>query len=496
MSHTFGQELKRFALLIDSIDDKIGKEFYDLLEQYIRFNLGIEYFHFMIDSGMFEGRPSLRVPNVGDTFWSSTRSEIIVPIRPGNVNDGSYMAQCTYVYDTGQPIWVTANGKPLNNARQYLDAWSATADLPKYNDPDKSDVRTLIVVPLQTLQHTFGFMCLESVKELKFNVSAEEEIKCLAEAAGTVLNLYNTGQGQHRNTDSVLRELKDLASEHRASPLHRPWTDSAHIIPVRLGASVPKAVAPGSSFTARFVAYHPDLEAELTKQLYQWEPEATHRLDSARANWELGTRVKVRVYGEDLIVDPEEDEFRWGGEKHILDFRAKVAEEATGPRDLKFDVYVEDLRLSRIWIPVELSNEPADELHSRTVSSPRTAFASYASEDRPRVLDRVATLEIHCGLRVFLDCVSMRPNARWRELLPDMVLESDQLLLFWSKAARDSRWVDKEWRIAFSHKGIDGIEIHPLDTYEEARLPRELADLAHGADPMMVIRAHELRTRR
>ncbi len=52
-----------------------------------------------------------------------------------------------------------------------------------------------------------------------------------------------------------------------------------------------------------------------------------------------------------------------------------------------------------------------------------------------------------------------------------MVLESDQLLLFWSKAARDSSRVDKEWRIAFGHKGIDGIEIHPLSTYEEARLP-------------------------
>ncbi|MGA1871778.1 MAG: hypothetical protein ACMUJM_24900 [bacterium] len=215
---------------------------------------------------------------------------------------------------------------------------------------------------------------------------------------------------------------------------------SGNRIPVRLGASAPKIANPGASFLARFVAYHPVLEAELDKQLNQLDPEVAHR----RTNWELGTRVKVKVYGEKLVVDPEEDEFQWGGEKHILDFRVNVDKNTIGLRDLKFDVYVESYRLCRIWMPLEVSNQPTDKVQSKTVSSPRTAFASYALEDRLRVLDRVATLKIHCGLRVFLDCISMRPNAKWRELLPDMVLESDQLLLFWFQAARDSRWVDKE----------------------------------------------------
>ncbi|MGA1871777.1 MAG: hypothetical protein ACMUJM_24895 [bacterium] len=31
--------------------------------------------------------------------------------------------------------------------------------------------------------------------------------------------------------------------------------------------------------------------------------------------------------------------------------------------------------------------------------------------------------------------------------------------------------------------------------YDEARLPQELADLVHGADPIMVIRIHEERKR-
>lgn len=291
-------------------------------------------------------------------------------------------------------------------------------------------------------------------------------------------------------TSSIWHKAKLLLPAKRTTS--KPL-DSSRRIPVRLGASAPEIVNPGASFHANFVAYHPELETELDKQLKQLAPDMAHRLDAARANWEIGTSVKVRVYGENLIVDPEEDEFQWGGEKHILDFRVNVAKSAMGPRDLKFDVYVENYRICRIWMPLEVSSQPSKKLQNKTVSSPQTAFASYATEDRLRVLDRVATLEIHCGLRVFLDCISMRPNAKWRELIPEMVLESDQLLLFWSKAARDSRWVDKEWRIAFKQKGIDGIEIHPLSTYDEAGLPQELAELAHGADPIMVIRAHEER---
>lgn len=266
-------------------------------------------------------------------------------------------------------------------------------------------------------------------------------------------------------------------------------------VPVRLGASAPRSAKAGSSFTARFVAYHPDLEVDMTRQLTEWGPTSAHRLDAARANWKLGTQVWVRAYGEDLIVDPQVDEFCWQGEKHILDYRVNVSEKATGGRDLKFDVYIEDFRIARVWLPLEIGQDATGKPYTQTISSPRTAFASYASEDRPRVLDRVAALEIHCGLQVFLDCVSMRPNARWRELLPEMVLESDQLLLFWSKAARDSEWVDREWRLAFGRTGIEGIEIHPLAPYDEAKLPQELADLAHGADPLMVIRAHEAELR-
>jgi len=182
--------------------------------------------------------------------------------------------------------------------------------------------------------------------------------------------------------------------------------------PVRLGASAPRSVAPGSSFLARFVAYHADLESIIAEQLQSLSPEAAHKLDYGRANWTLGTKVEIHAYGKDLQVDPSDDQFIWGGEKHILDFRVHVEKDASGPCDLKFDLFVDGLRVSRVWIEIDISLHPNDERRSISVSTPRTAFASYASLDRLRVLDRVSSLEIHCGVRVFLDCVSIRPNAK------------------------------------------------------------------------------------
>jgi hypothetical protein len=263
--------------------------------------------------------------------------------------------------------------------------------------------------------------------------------------------------------------------------------------PVRLGATAPKTAAAGSSFMARFVAYHPDLEAQVLKQLDQLDPGANHRLDHVRAIWKLGTKVKVRAYGKDLAVEPKIDQFCWGGEKHILDFQVTVNGKATGKRVLKFDAYIDGLRVGRIWLEIPIVPGTQGEMQTASASTPRTAFASYSTQDRSRVLDRVASLEIHTGIQVFLDCISLRPNAKWRKVLSEMILGTEQLLLFWSRAARDSHWVSEEWRLAFESKGIDAIEVHPLETYDEAPLPAELADLIQGSDVKMVIRAHEKR---
>jgi hypothetical protein len=117
----------------------------------------------------------------------------------------------------------------------------------------------------------------------------------------------------------------------------------------------------------------------------------------------------------------------------------------------------------------------------------RTAFASYASEDRPRVADRVASLRIAAGLDIFLDCLALRPSEQWKTRLAYEIRERHLFMLFWSEHAAQSSWVEWEWRTALADKGIEAMQAHPLDPWPRAPLPRELEAL-HFGDPFMVLR--------
>ena len=44
----------------------------------------------------------------------------------------------------------------------------------------------------------------------------------------------------------------------------------------------------------------------------------------------------------------------------------------------------------------------------------------------------------------------------------------------WSHNARESQWVDREWRYALTQKGIDGIEPIPLEPPDRCPPPQEL----------------------
>jgi hypothetical protein len=106
----------------------------------------------------------------------------------------------------------------------------------------------------------------------------------------------------------------------------------------------------------------------------------------------------------------------------------------------------------------------------------RSAFASYASEDRNRVLARLqGILKALPDLDIFLDVMSLRSGDFWEPRLRKEIKSRDVFYLFWSAAARRSDWVTREWRIALEEKGINYIDPVPLDPPDVAPPPPELA---------------------
>jgi hypothetical protein len=269
--------------------------------------------------------------------------------------------------------------------------------------------------------------------------------------------------------------------------------------PVHLGASAPRVVRPGSEFTARFTAYHPALRRAVQRQLRRVGARNRPHLELAELSWSKGTTVTVSLSGEHLSVSSASQPFVWQGGSHHLDFDVRVvAPPGVTETRLKFDVSIEGAVVARLRLDLGIRRGFFAWLggfwrRAARTRPARTAFASYASEDRPRVADRIASLRIAAGLDVFLDCLSLQPNDLWKPRLASEIHERHLFMLFWSEHAARSPWVDWEWRTALADKGIEAIQAHPLDPWPRSPLPPELQAL-HFGDPLMGLRESALQT--
>jgi hypothetical protein len=138
-------------------------------------------------------------------------------------------------------------------------------------------------------------------------------------------------------------------------------------------------------------------------------------------------------------------------------------------------------------LEVSAAPRPAPRRTARAALA-KSAFASYSSKDRERVIDRVAAIRIAAKVDVFLDCHDLNPGEAWEPRLARAIDGCDTFLLFWSDAAAMSPWVQWEWRRALVKPGIEGMQFHPLAN--GVKPPRELAAI-HLGDPYMDLRAAE-----
>lgn len=272
-------------------------------------------------------------------------------------------------------------------------------------------------------------------------------------------------------------------------PMQVPEKDAKEVL---LGASSPQTVRKGTEFTARFVAYTELQEGKVRRFLKKLNPRSQFLGGIKREHWQIGTEISVRCSGEHLAVDPPEDKFIWDGNRQIVDFDIRCSPAAPDAWTvLKFDALIDGIVVARLRIDIEISSHLSNGERVQVEVEPiRTAFASYASEDRLRVLDRVSEIQKN-GVDVFVDCLSLNPGDEWKPRLEREIQSRKLFLLFWSANARDSDWVDWEWRTALKHKGITGIDPHPLDPVFVAAPPDELSELHFGDPYNLVRRAHE-----
>ncbi len=256
--------------------------------------------------------------------------------------------------------------------------------------------------------------------------------------------------------------------------------------PVQLGASAPRQVKPGAEFTACFAAYEKALEQEVRDLLTKLAPSSETVLGIQECRWQKGTQVTVKLSARGLTVDPPEQTFSWQGGRTLLSFDVTVPKDAeAGTVPLKFDVFVAGIIVARLRHELEITVRPRKKGVATAAGEPaRSAFASYSSKDRLRVLDRVEAIRISAGIDVFQDCLDLNPGEEWKPRLDNEIRQRDLFLLFWSNAARESQWVGWELDTALQEKGEQALQIHPLDP--GVKPPPGLKKLHFGSVAMWV----------
>jgi len=351
-----------------------------------------------------------------------------------------------------------------------------------------------------------GHVAQQALKEVKSACAELEEAvraarklltidlqRRLGKLADELSSVNNQRFGAHRSTKPAVVPRPRVLPPSRHAKATSPRETEVAVETASFGAGVPRSAAPGSHFPAHFVAYPVDQDEAALAMLGASLPEAATIVAIGSADVSPGTLLQVALSGHGLLIEGAQRQvqlLRWTGRPAMLTFDVEASSRLDGNSTvLRFDVMIEGLQVAWVRLPIGIATTAPSPAGSQSVTVghgfARRAFASYASVDRQRVLDRVAAIRIATRIEIFVDRAALQPGEMWRNRLATEIDTCDTFMLFWSDASKKSRWVRWEWERALTRPGIEQMQFHPL--VNGVRPPRELKAI-HLADAMMDLR--------
>jgi hypothetical protein len=273
------------------------------------------------------------------------------------------------------------------------------------------------------------------------------------------------GEDQQEEREREVSLIFDVPVPGRSNEVER----------VDFSVFAPATVAPGRSFVLEIWAYLREKREEVLERAMR-QGSLLERGSRGPVQVPLAKELTLLVWLDGFVVRDEQDSFFWFGETTNVPFVVECPEDLQ-PGDYPGQISILHcgMLLSRLVFSVSVGT-PVDKPKKLGVKREhiQSAFASYATVDRDEVLRRVQGLTA-AGMDVFLDVLALRAGDQWEERVLEGIRTTDVFYLFWSKAARESTWVEKEWRYALEEKGLDYIHPIPLVAPEEAPPPSELA---------------------
>jgi hypothetical protein len=256
--------------------------------------------------------------------------------------------------------------------------------------------------------------------------------------------------------------------------------------PVDCSVMAPPSVASGAMILVQVFLHTPD-QAEAARALAQEADAGTQRLGYHPLEVDLprGSPVMVGLSIPKMEVDEPVQKVVWQGRTTSLQFGVSVPPGVEPGTVLgKVTLHLEGVPVGHIRFKLEVVAGSRTSLVPQRVDDQAQrytqAFISYSSKDRIEVLKRVQMLE-RFHIHFFQDVLDLEPGMRWEQELYKHIDHCDLFLLFWSSAAKESPWVDKEVRYALARKQDDAEaspEIVPV-LIEGPPVPMPPEHLAH-----------------
>lgn len=270
------------------------------------------------------------------------------------------------------------------------------------------------------------------------------------------------------------------------APSSQPAPELVRVDKVQFSAIAPQKALKGEYTLVQLYMYEQEFRSAVEEALQMGDAPMQEK-KSGYHTVQRNTCVKVVLSSRDLEITDNIVEETWTGGYLSFDFALDVPEGFVKRQILlNATVYFNNIPATRLLMTLQLQtpHEQRLELLRRDVLS---AFVSYASQDRTRVASLIQGMKkARPDMDIFFDVNNLRSGENWESTLRWEIEQRDILFLCWSQNAKNSTWVDMEWRYALKNKGLEAIEPIPIESPDVCPPPEELYS-KHFNDSLLYI---------
>lgn len=264
---------------------------------------------------------------------------------------------------------------------------------------------------------------------------------------------------------------------------------SVQLSQVEFSAIAPKQIVKGEYSIIDIVMYE-EAYRHIVDEIHSQSETETQEKKSGKINVKTEAKIKVVLHSNDIEIEDNEMTGVWQNSYLSFSFPILLPDNYSKKQVLFIaKIFINDIIATRLTFTARCSS-----VFEQKINVIRedilTAFISYASQDRKKVATIVQGMQkARPDMDLFFDVESLRCGENWEKTLFHEIERRDILYLCWSHHAKNSEWVDKEWRYAYSQKGIDGIEPMPIELPEDCPPPQELSG-KHWNDKLLYLIGH------